>query len=171
MHFPPGDDGNEILLPLPKDEIDIRATVPQRNSVGWAEPAMRSDRMSWSLIGCAYTLAFELGVFDCLATQEVWEPRTDPAFERSNRVGRLLYIYVGLITGKLGYPNMLPQQVRAAQESPYLKMVTLDEISSKFDKEVISQSLWMLIRTLCQGVKLQTIFRVTSNELGLKLPP
>ena len=131
MHFPPGDDGNEILLPLPKDESGVRTPLPQRNLVGWAEPAMRSDRMSWSLIGCAYTLAFELGVFDCLATQTMWEPRTDPAFERSNRVGRLLYIYVGLITGKLGYPNMLPQQVRAAQGSAYLKMVMPEEVSSK----------------------------------------
>ena len=138
MHFPPGDDGNEILLPLPKDENDFRAPLPQKNSVGWAEPAMRSDRMSWSLIGCAYTLAFELGVFDCLATQEVWEPRSDAVFERSNRVGRLLYIYVGLITGKLGYPNMLPQQVQAAQESAYLKMVTPNEVSRKSNRVVVS---------------------------------
>ena len=114
MHFPPGDDDGEILAPLMANPSQFGSTVtPQSNPyAGWFEPAIRSDRMCWSLIGCAYTLAYEVGIFDSVVTGGVWQPQEGASYQRENRIGRLLFIYVSQTSGRLGYPNMLPNQGR-----------------------------------------------------------
>ncbi|MCJ1310095.1 hypothetical protein MMC25_003756 [Agyrium rufum] len=123
MHFPPDDDG-ALLIPL-ASEIDIGSLASQPHQSifgGWIEPAIRSDRMCWSLIGSAYTLAYELGVFDCLATDQTWSPRPGLMNERSNRIARLLYVYTSLTAGRLGHPNMLSHQLKLSR-IPYFEMI------------------------------------------------
>ena len=112
MHFPPGDDDDEILIqpPSENDEIDTSRNL----HLGWIEPAIRSDRMCWSLVGAAYTLSFELGVFDSLIESGRWSPgpqaKTGYDSERADRIGRMLFIYISQNCGRLGFPNMMPSQ-------------------------------------------------------------
>ena len=116
MHFSPGDDGDEIASPLPKDnETSDTSNSPSSNTyASWTEPALRSDRMTWSLVGYAYTLSYELGIFDSMIDNGAWVPKsqfkTCHDSVRANRIGRLLHIYVAQACGRLGFPNMLPHQ-------------------------------------------------------------
>lgn len=127
MHFPPGDDGDDILLPLAEslEESTAPPSAPKNPNAGWTEPALRSDKMSWSLVGFAYTLSYELGIFDSMFEYDSWTPepqtRTLYSSERASRIGRLLHIYVSQTCGRLGYPNMLPSQGNAINVN-YLKM-------------------------------------------------
>ena len=66
MHFPPGDDGDDIVAPVgdASDEASVtdddahKGTPAAQNTfTNWTEPALRSDRMCWSLMGAAHTLA------------------------------------------------------------------------------------------------------------------
>ena len=122
MHFPPGDDGDELLVPGPGDtdeEQDVSAARSQ--TAGWIEPALRSDRMCWSLIGCAYTLAYELGVFDSVLERGEWEPASQPRSsidaERASRIGRMLYVYVCQTCGRSWIPHDAPTATRRPRKS------------------------------------------------------
>ena len=133
MHFSPNDDDGGIVPLLETDlgdptllDNDILHQMP--NAPGgvygsWMEPAMRSDRMSWSLLGCANSLAYELGIFDSLKYGR-WsiEDRSsrdgDSDYQqRANRLSRLLYIYINLTSGRLGFPSMLPQNIDNSEGS------------------------------------------------------
>ena len=62
----------------------------------------------------AYTLSFELGVFDSLIESGRWSPgpqaKTGYDSERADRIGRMLLVYVSQTCGRLGFPNMMPSQ-------------------------------------------------------------
>lgn len=114
MHFPPGDDANELTAPLRNIDPFEGSEESGYAHANWTEPAIRSDRMCWSLVGMAYTLSWELGVFDSLVESGRWSPGPqdktwyDP--ERADRIGRMLLVYVSQTCGRLGYPNMMPSQ-------------------------------------------------------------
>ena len=114
MHFPPGNDGDELLAPLDNQSEQLNMSQLQRLHLAWTEPAIRSDRMCWSLVSMAYSLAFELGIFDSLIEHNKWcvgpQPKTLYDSERADRIGRMLFVYVTQACGRLGYPNMMPQQ-------------------------------------------------------------
>jgi hypothetical protein len=113
MHFPPGDDGNDLIITQSGFEETIEPPIAPNAQV-WTEPAMRSDRICWSLVGMAYTLAFELGVFDSLIEHGKWTmgPQAKTLYdpERADRLGRMLFVYVSQTCGRLGFPNMMPHQ-------------------------------------------------------------
>ena len=111
MHFPPGDDGDDILAPadadmetlLRTDHDTSRSTsVGQSTFTNWTEPALRSDRMCWSLIGAAHTLAHELGLFGSFADA----PPIN--LERTRHLQRILYIYLSQTSGRLGLSSLFP---------------------------------------------------------------
>lgn len=119
MHFPASDDGGDILASMEGDSIidDVRDGPATRESTfaGWIEPALRSDRMCWSLIGTAYTLAYELGVFGNYAegTQPIdgginRRIVAQGHRQRAGRIERLLYIYITQTSGRLGFPSAFP---------------------------------------------------------------
>ena len=115
MHFPPGDDGDEIITPLFAEAEDIEPSVPALSGspyLTWTEPASRSDKMCWSLVGFAYTLSYELGVFNSLIENGRWYPllKTGHDGYRASCIGRLLHIYVSQTCGRLGYPNIMPHE-------------------------------------------------------------
>ncbi len=122
MHFPSGDDDNEILAPLEEDSptnLDSARDMPStgENTISlWTEPALRSDRMCWSLISTAYALAYELGLFgnfsDGIRTATGAMYHKVGALsegQRADRVKRLLFIYVTQTSGRLGFPSMFPE--------------------------------------------------------------
>lgn len=117
MHFPPGDDVDEIFASsdgdMAIDEAQGRISVDNSTFAGWIEPALRSDRMCWSLVGTAYILAYELGIFgnyaDGIRTLDGDIKCRSGHFDnrqRTNRIERLLYIYVTQTSGRLGFPSV-----------------------------------------------------------------
>lgn len=116
MHFPPGDDVDEIFASsdgdMTIDETQGRNSVENSTFARWIEPALRSDRMCWSLVGTAYILAYELGIFGNYAdgTRPLdggikSRPGHFDNRQRANRIERLLYIYVNQTSGRLGFPS------------------------------------------------------------------
>ncbi|KAL8821832.1 MAG: hypothetical protein Q9223_000190 [Gallowayella weberi] len=121
MHFPPGDDGDDILTsveefhPSPSQDETAREGpfFDESTVVGWSEPALRSDRMCWSLIGMSHTLAHELGVFGdfnrgfrALRPPDSSGILSSPDEQRSDRIERLLYVYINSACGRFGFPPM-----------------------------------------------------------------
>ncbi|KAI9818267.1 MAG: hypothetical protein M1832_004483 [Thelocarpon impressellum] len=128
LHFPPGDDGDELIVKEERwpaedagaDVADGEGGFRSQKGIGgkrienWLEPAWRSDRMCWMLLGNALALAFELGVFD--RTPEMPSPGGDtqrPDREslsyrlREQRVQKLLYVYVTQLAGRLEWTSMV----------------------------------------------------------------
>jgi hypothetical protein len=127
LHFPPGDDDDELVLPDDLwESINARnARADLVNSVGgqridsWLEPCWRSDRMCWMLLGNAMALAFEIGVFDDTseaefeeANRHLSEATVKAYFRRKNHLKTLLIIYQTQTSGRLGLTSMLPNMKR-----------------------------------------------------------
>ncbi len=117
LHFPPDDDDNH-LLNLNYDKLPGQAAVNGTATAGhipsldalpfasWLEPAWRSDKMCWMLMGLAQALSLELGVFD---SNEVDGPSSISPHEqqRKTRIRRMVLVYVAQISGRNGIPNPL----------------------------------------------------------------
>ncbi|KAJ4351821.1 zinc finger transcriptional activator [Didymosphaeria variabile] len=128
LHFPPGDDDDELVLPDDSFEADIPANATAAEHLkgesgqridSWLEPCWRSDRMCWMLLGNAVSLAFEIGVFDETseiefeeANQHLSHATVKAYFRRKNHLKDLLIIYVTQTSGRLGLTSMLPQVKR-----------------------------------------------------------
>ena len=116
MHFPPGEVGYEVFA---LGEESTTATHPQQKEspfFDWTESVLRSDRMCWSLMGSAYTLSLELGIFGSFAeatklgTTGSMQGNESPEHAlRVERIKRLLYIYIVQTSGRLGFPSMLAE--------------------------------------------------------------
>jgi hypothetical protein len=129
LHFPPAEATDELMLPL-YDAPDTYSTddegghrlpggVGGKRIESWLEPAWRSDRMCWMLLSTAMGLSYELGVFDNIeellaAGGEMTRPEyEDEAYRlRAARIKRLLLIYVTQLAGRLGWTNMVPENLR-----------------------------------------------------------
>lgn len=130
LHFPPAEATDELMLPS-DDSPDTYSTddegghrmargVGGKRIESWLEPAWRSDRMCWMLLSTAMGLSYELGVFDEIeellaAGGEMTRPEyEDEAYRlRAARIKRLLLIYVTQLAGRLGWTNMVPENLRS----------------------------------------------------------
>lgn len=131
LHFPPAEAIDELMLPSLYDGPDEHMGpdgAAQRPSAttgvggkrieSWLEPAWRSDRMCWMLLSTAMGLAYELGVFDdieeLLATGAIARPEyEDEAYRlRAHRIKRLVLVYLSQLAGRLGWTNMVPENLR-----------------------------------------------------------
>jgi hypothetical protein len=118
LHFPPGDDDDELVLP---DDLGVADSTSIPGAGGqridsWLEPCWRSDRMCWMLLGNAMSLAFEIGVFDDTseaefeeANQHLSHATVKAYFRRKTHLKDLLVIYVTQTSGRLGLSSMLPK--------------------------------------------------------------
>jgi hypothetical protein len=127
LHFPMDVEESDWGIDVSDDE-DPPSPAPTRGGVveelgdkieNILEPAYRSDRMSWMLLGNALALAYELGVFDETETPNTpapTPPATNPAEPpsrvRSKRIQRLLLVYVPQLASRLGWTSMIPRGVR-----------------------------------------------------------
>lgn len=114
LHFPPEADGWDsdlILSAIDDNEPRPANGPPNRWLEDVIEPARRSDRMSWMLLGCALSLAHELNVFEDDPQPSV--SRTDARCMSvpKSRVRKLLYVFVNQLASRLGMTSMLPQAV------------------------------------------------------------
>ena len=154
MHFPPGDDGDDILVPEEESVTpatdDLRQDSPsfgESTVLGWSEPALRSDRMCWSLIGTSYTLAFELGIFGnyqdgSRALENGGSRDGSPKValnQRAARIERLMYIYVNSTCGRLGFPAMLQGQSKETDLSNLENTVAINSEGFGESVELIQQ--------------------------------
>ncbi|KAL5594568.1 hypothetical protein BROUX41_001492 [Berkeleyomyces rouxiae] len=123
LHFPPAEAIDELMLPSYESTLASEAEQRQEGSFGgkriesWLEPAWRSDRMCWMLLSTALGLAYELGVFDdideLLRDGSIPRPEyEDEGYrQRAYRIKRLLLIYLTQLAGRLGWKNMVPDQL------------------------------------------------------------
>ncbi|KAH5423587.1 hypothetical protein HBI23_198410 [Parastagonospora nodorum] len=121
LHFPPGDDDDELVLPDNRADDagprpDMLPGVGDKRIDSWLEPCWRSDRMCWMLLGNAMTLAFEIGVFDDTsemefenANEKLSHATVKAYYRRKNHLRDLLIIYVTQTSGRLGLTSMLPK--------------------------------------------------------------
>lgn len=124
LHFPPNEAIDELLLPAYDggnsldEDGNIRPPVGGKRIESWLEPAWRSDRMCWMLLSTGMGLAYELGVFDDIDEMLNAGTITRPEYEeetyrlRAYRIKRLLLIYLSQLAGRLGWTNMVPENLR-----------------------------------------------------------
>ena len=158
LHFPPGDDENRLLdadYSLLKDADVAKDEKPTSNRAratgrvaysSWLEPAWRSDRMSWMLLGLAQALSFELGIFD--KEQAAGTIRSDFTEEalRKTRVRRLVLVYVSQNSGRLGIPSMLPLSHWGVD--PFLDSTAQFQQYETMDPIDIMQNCWLHIASI-----------------------
>ncbi|ORY19584.1 hypothetical protein BCR34DRAFT_595522 [Clohesyomyces aquaticus] len=136
LHFPPGDDDDELIGPDdgPEngtatngngDTSELYKGVGDQRIDSWLEPCWRSDRMCWMLLGNAMALAFEIGVFDDTSEREFEQANerlshatVKAYYRRKNHLKDLLIIYVTQTSGRLGLSSMLPQVKREGDGFP-----------------------------------------------------
>ncbi|EXJ78890.1 hypothetical protein A1O1_09292 [Capronia coronata CBS 617.96] len=120
LHFPPNDDETGLLdqsLVTSSESNTATSTQgdePSRSRdydnvpyASWLEPAWRSDRMSWMLLGLAQSLAFELGVFDTNHFNCRHEHGPDSECARKRRIKHLVLVYVAQTSGRMGIQSSL----------------------------------------------------------------
>lgn len=117
IHFPPGSElGWDSRIYVPDGGRRVDARPDSSTSTKWLEdviePARRSDRMSWMLLGTALTLAHELGVFD-QETDESGKQGANSFESRKWRVRKLLYVYINQLASRLGCSSMVTQNIPA----------------------------------------------------------
>jgi hypothetical protein len=126
LHFPPENDGWDSDLVTSTSSIGERATADTVSSSSnrWledvVEPARRSDRMSWMLLGSALTLAHELGIFDTEDQNNGDTTDTESGILaeynqlRRQRIQRLLYVYISQLASRIGCMSLMPQSLNHA---------------------------------------------------------
>jgi len=144
LHFPPAEATDELMLPSYEgsDNFSTDEDGNQRlpNGVGgkriesWLEPAWRSDRMCWMLLSTAMGLSYELGVFDEIdqmveAGGDMARPEyNDEAYRlRAARIKKLILIYVTQLAGRLGWTNMVPEDLRSLDTLDMRKKKAADD--------------------------------------------
>lgn len=155
LHFPPGDNENRLLdadFPLTNDNATpVSGSLETREDgkvafSSWLEPAWRSDRMSWMLLGAAVTLSFELGVFDKehYNCKDHHGPESECA--RKQRVRRMVLVYVSQTSGRLGFTPML--SFEKWQADPVFEKTNRIHRHGSADPTELMQECWMGIAGL-----------------------
>lgn len=119
LHFPPETDGwDDDLISTPSKASDHTEASASANR--WLEdmiePSRRSDQMSWMLLGCALSLAHELGILETdeaesLELEQAWREQMTL---RRQRVQRLLYVYINQLAWRIGCMSPIPQSLNHA---------------------------------------------------------
>ncbi|KAJ9602635.1 hypothetical protein H2200_012828 [Cladophialophora chaetospira] len=132
LHFPPEYDGWDSSLAPAVDDAYTPQPGNSEASKRWREdvfePAKRSDRLSWMLVGLGTTLAHELGVFKL--ADEVEHVAVTPAHAAKLRIRRLLYLYGTQLSLRLGCTSIFPQEA--------LQNITLIEQKGQSTAELAS---------------------------------
>ena len=130
LHFPPESDlyDSDLIMTAPDFNQTSNEPAPSAPNT-WLEeviePARRSDRMSWMLLGSGLTLAHELGVFDAddsramsmISCPEI-HGRTVDVNQRRQRIQQLLYVFINQLASRLGCMSLMPQSLNHTVLAP-----------------------------------------------------
>ena len=117
LHFPPEGGGWDSNLIVRVPEFTSSPEEPATPSNQWLEeviePARRSDRMSWMLLGSAVSLAHEIGIFDFQGrSSDVFnDENPDQAksrHRRRSRAQKLLHVFINHLASRLGCTSSVP---------------------------------------------------------------
>ncbi|KAL9088840.1 MAG: hypothetical protein Q9159_002876 [Coniocarpon cinnabarinum] len=101
---------------LIKEERRANRPSEASNLDVWRESSSRSDALSWSFLGSAVTLAFELGIFNQDSMSSTYS-------KRAENIRNLLYIFSIQTSGRLSIPSMIGEhhwaQVTTKPNSPH----------------------------------------------------
>jgi hypothetical protein len=115
LHEPPDfETGDPRDMP---DNGSLDEEYPSQNR--WlyniAQSSDQFNRMSWMLIGCAISLASELGVFDRESNTASCEngtiEDTDRHQQQQQKVASLLYVYHDLLSSRLGRQSLMTESM------------------------------------------------------------
>ena len=187
MHFPPRDGDDEILDPVKEENGDLSGDKPVNGGeptiATWSEPALRSDRMCWSLIGQSYVLAFELGIFGTYYEEvpsfdgRVNREAVTPEYRRrADRIERVLYTFIVQASGRFGLPSMYADLNRFSLDKIHngspsgINSHTYFESSHGIDNDpyfLVQSSLpyESVDKTQLLWVELMTIMKLCNDEL------
>ncbi|KAH6672671.1 hypothetical protein F5X68DRAFT_174890 [Plectosphaerella plurivora] len=130
IYFPPPSDGWDSGLlhsafGIGGDEYGTREDISdESDSPVWqtdvVKPARTSDRMAWMLLGCAQTLALELGIYDGPAPVDISiaTARQPGLHARSGRVREVLLVLMEQHSFRLGCPSMVPESLARITTGP-----------------------------------------------------
>lgn len=122
LHFPPeshGWDADLLTRSVSDEELELDDTSPHsadeeaNPSAQWLEevidPSRRSDRMSWMLLGCAVSLAHELGLYAPeMSTSIASSTAGEDVQGRRQRLQKLLYVFHTQHALRLGHISLMP---------------------------------------------------------------
>ncbi|KAH8199415.1 hypothetical protein TruAng_006410 [Truncatella angustata] len=125
LHVPPAGDGwdSDLLLTTMNDRDDRDAAVENPSRSRWREdvinPSKRSDQMSWMILGCATSLAIELGLLNVNEDNEDESLGDYGRRLRARRLplARLLCLFQEHVSLRLDCKPMLPEGMTHAMSS------------------------------------------------------
>lgn len=174
LHFPTAADGWDCELMIGNNnttEEGARLLEGEPNPSRWLEdviePAKRSDRMSWMLMGCALSLAQELGLFEDNASIDK-DQTSYPKFTseylvlRRIRARKLLYVLLEQLSWRLGCTSMIPQSLNHA----LMEKIPVDSATGAVEQWQSFMSAWVELTKLARSVS-DTIYPNTSTTRSL----
>lgn len=174
LHFPTAADGWDCELMIGNNnttEEGAKLLEGEVNPSRWLEdviePAKRSDRMSWMLMGCALSLAQELGLFEDNASIDK-DQTSYPKFSseylvlRRIRARKLLYVLLEQLSWRLGCTSMIPQSLNHA----LMEKIPVDSATGAVEQWQSFMSAWVELTKLARSVS-DTIYPNTSTTRSL----
>lgn len=158
LHFPPESDAWDLDIGFDAPDGPTTANQPESSSNQWLqdviEPARRSDQMSWMLLGSAFSLAHELGIFESEERDPDPSDRPTPNLVTHNRVRKqrvqqLLYVYINQLASRIGCMSLMPQNLNRAISNIQQHAPSLAENNSEWTTFMDS---WMDLTKLTRSV-------------------
>lgn len=174
LHFPTAADGWDCELMIGANnttEEGAKLLEGDATSSRWLEdviePAKRSDRMSWMLMGCALSLAQELGLFEDNASidkDQVSYPKFTNEFLilRRIRARKLLYVLLEQLSWRLGCTSMIPQSLNHA----LMEKIPVDSATGAVEQWQSFMSAWVELTKLARSVS-DTIYPSVATTRSL----
>ncbi|KAF2744563.1 hypothetical protein M011DRAFT_460847 [Sporormia fimetaria CBS 119925] len=160
LHFPTASDGWDCELMVgvnnhTNEGVKILEgdTTPNRWLEDVIEPAKRSDRMSWMLMGCALSLAQELGLFEDnsnIDKDKISYPNftTEWLVLRRIRARKLLFVFIEQLSWRLGCTSMIPQSLNHA----LMEKIPTDSRTGAVEQWQAFMSAWVELTKLARSV-------------------
>ncbi|KAJ4348051.1 uncharacterized protein N0V89_009423 [Didymosphaeria variabile] len=174
LHFPTASDGWDCELMIGANNTTsegVQILEGDTTSSRWLEdviePAKRSDRMSWMLMGCALSLAQELGLFEDngnVERDQVSYPKTPPEalVQRRIRARKLLYVFIEQLSWRLGCTSMIPQSLNHA----LMEKLPVNATTGAPEEWQGFMSAWVELTKLARSVS-DTIYPSTTTTRNL----
>jgi hypothetical protein len=174
LHFPTAADGWDCELMIGANnttEEGAKLLEGDVTSNRWLEdviePAKRSDRMSWMLMGCALSLAQELGLFEDNARidkDQVSYPKftSEYLILRRIRARKLLYVLLEQLSWRLGCTSMIPQSLNHA----LMEKIPVDSATGAVEQWQSFMSAWVELTKLARSIS-DTIYPNTATTRSL----